>query len=328
MRIFERFANGSGVLDVKAMNCLQKAVGNSSKYTGTQYRALCTAVGAEWVPTLVPGRSNVLSHGLTAAGLETLYRHMGIDALARDLEVLGIPPESASEQLQQLRRTMDHLQALEQRVRGANAQQQELEDKLHASQSKQEALSAQVATERARNKELETLTAVLHKRAVAAEADMQQARAVEAASTSVVDDLRAQLQAAQDGLKQVYALLEERVDEKNELQRALWSLQQQHDRYIATLRRSQVEVFKASQAKRQAAKVSRQMYMRLHAPRNTHTGVAVAVAVDGGGGGVSPPVSSPPVSSPSPRKLTFPVAGSPTMGFKVARDKQRTPAVL
>ena len=55
--------------------------------------------------------------GIGAEGLLAMYRHMGLDCLARDMQRLGIPTDCAQEQLLLLRRSVRHLHKLEAKVK-------------------------------------------------------------------------------------------------------------------------------------------------------------------------------------------------------------------
>lgn len=57
------------------------------------------------------------SGGISADGLLAMYAHMGLDCLARDMKALGIPRDTAEQQLASVRHTVQHLTALEAKVK-------------------------------------------------------------------------------------------------------------------------------------------------------------------------------------------------------------------
>ena len=57
------------------------------------------------------------SGGISADGLLAMYEHMGLDCLARDMKALGIPRDTAEQQLASVRHTVQHLTALEAKVK-------------------------------------------------------------------------------------------------------------------------------------------------------------------------------------------------------------------
>lgn len=121
--------------DLLIILLLQRAVGNDTVYTAAAYRKLCKMLSIPWrssssASTPYAGASDGLVDsgrfvdsskaavsGISPDGLLSLYRHMGLECLVRDMRTLGIPPDKARQQLESLRRTVRHLTTLEAKVK-------------------------------------------------------------------------------------------------------------------------------------------------------------------------------------------------------------------
>ncbi len=119
---------------------MQKSLGNNKEYTETAYKRLCKTLGIAWrvIPKqhhdeLASTAGGLVESGRFASrpspapsggqggispdGLLAMYRHMGIECLARDIATLGIPRDTAEEQVASVHLTVQHLVALEAKMK-------------------------------------------------------------------------------------------------------------------------------------------------------------------------------------------------------------------